>query len=237
METKQLPLGVDLRDECTLETYFAGDNAQALVQVKDLAKGVGELFIYLWGRAGVGRTHLLQGACQWAHRFQRTACYVSLASVYPQGPAILDGLERLDLICLDDLDAVVGVAAWEEGLFHLFNRLRAAHRQLLVAANVAPRALSIRLADLASRLSWGVVYQLQPLSDEALLMALQLRARERGLILSDEVATYLMRRYTRSMPQLYAVLEQLDRASLVAQRRLTIPFVKSVLCNLENQAK
>lgn len=229
MKSQQLPLGIDLRDDCTLETFFPGDNQQALLHVKQMAKGEGELFIYLWGREGVGRTHLLQGACHWANRFHRTAFYLSLHPLKSLDPAILEGLERLDLICLDDIEAIAGIKEWEEALFHLFNRLRSQNRRLLIAASCAPKALAIVLPDLQSRLSWGVVYPLQPLDDENLLMALQLRAKERGLTLTDEVGAFLIRRCTRSMPELYTLLEALDKASLVAKRRLTIPFIKSVL--------
>lgn len=226
---QQLPLGIDLRDDRTLETYFPGGNEQALMQVKHIARGEGEPFVYLWGRQGVGRTHLLQGACHWANRYEQTAFYLSLASISDLKPSIFEGLERLDLICLDDLESIAGNAVWEEALFHLFNRLRSQNRRLLVAAKEPPKGLGIKLPDLASRLSWGIVYLLQSLSDEDLRIALQLRAKERGLLLSDEVGTFLIRRYTRSMPELYALLETLDKASLVAQRRLTIPFIKSVL--------
>lgn len=229
LEAKQLPLGIDLRDDCTLETFFPGDNDQALAHVKQIAKGEGELFIYLWGREGVGRTHLLQGACHWANRHNQTAFYLSLAPLKDLHPSIFEGLERLDLICLDDVEAIAGHKEWEEALFYLFNRLRSQNRRLLVAANCAPKALPIRLPDLLSRLSWGVVYPLQSLDDDNLLMALQLRAKERGLMLTDDVGAFLIRRCTRSMPELYGLLEELDKASLVAKRRLTIPFIKAVL--------
>jgi DnaA-homolog protein len=229
IDPKQLPLGIDLRDDRTLETYFPGENQQALMQIKQIARGEGEPFVYLWGREGVGRTHLLQGACHWANRYQQTSFYLSFSAINDFDPSILEGLERLDLICLDDLESIVGSKVWEEAVFHLFNRLRSQNRRLLIAANHPPKGLAITLADLASRLSWGVVYLLQPLSDNDLLLALQLRAKERGLLLSDEVGAFLIRRCTRSMPELYGLLETLDKASLVAQRRLTIPFVKVVL--------
>jgi DnaA family protein len=224
----QLALGIDLRDDCTLETYFPGENQQALSQIKQLAKGEGESFVYIWGREGVGRTHLLQGACHWAHRSQRTSFYISLKSVKQLSPEVLAGLERIDVICLDDIEGIAGDPVWEEAVFHLFNKLRANKKHLLITANCAPKALPILLPDLLSRLTWGIVYLLQPLGDNDLLMALQLRAKERGLDLSDEVGSFLIRRCTRSMPELYTLLEKLDKASLIAQRRLTIPFVKSI---------
>lgn len=225
---QQLPLGLTLRDDCTLETYYPGDNEQALNSIQQMAQGLGENFIFLWGRIGVGRSHLLQGACHLANRLNRTAFYLSLAN--PQAHIkMLDDLERIDLICIDDINAKCGDAKWEEALFYLFNRVRAAKHRLLMAADVAPKSLAINLADLQSRLTWGITYQLYPLDDEQLLAALQLRAKQRGLDLPREVGLFLIRRCVRTMPELYETLASLDNASLVAKRRLTIPFVKEVL--------
>jgi len=227
-EAQQLPLSLTLRDDCTLETYYPGDNEQALNSIKQMAQGLGEAFIFLWGREGVGRTHLLQGACHFANRFNRTAFYLSLAD-NGLHTKMLDDLERIDLICIDDIDAKCGNPQWEEALFYLFNRVRSASHRLLMAANVAPKLLAINLKDLQSRLTWGVTYQLHPLDDEQLLSALQLRAKQRGLELPREVGLFLIRRCVRNMPALYEMLASLDNASLVAKRRLTIPFVKEVL--------
>ncbi|MBN9288996.1 MAG: DnaA regulatory inactivator Hda [Gammaproteobacteria bacterium 39-13] len=227
---KQLPLSIDLRDDCTLETFYAGSNHQVLDQIKLSAQGIGEQFIFLWGREGVGRSHLLQGACHFAGRQGITAVYLPLLDLLQREPTkLVEGLERLGLVCIDDIDAICGQPIWEEALFYLFNRLRTANHRLIIAANVPPKSLPLKLADLQSRFSWGVTYQIQPLDDEQLIAALQLRAKQRGLELSKDVGAFLIRRFARDMPHLYALLDQLDKASLAAQRRLTIPFVKSVL--------
>lgn len=226
---QQLTLSIALRDDCTLETFYPGDNQQALMLVKQMAQGLGEQYVYLWGREGVGRTHLLQGACHLAGKYDKTAFYLSLASSKTQSPSVLEGLERISLVCIDNIHMIAGQAQWEEALFYFFNRIRAANNRLLITGNCAPKSLPIKLADLQSRLSWGVTYQLHPLNDDQLLAALQLRAKQRGLELTQEVGSFLIRRCTRSMPDLYELLEQLDKASLTAQRRLTIPFVKTVL--------
>jgi DnaA family protein len=227
---EQLPLGIALRDDCILDTFYPGDNHEVLEQIKLISQGKGEQFIYLWGRLGVGRTHLLQGACNDATRRGLAAVYLPLSSLIEHDPSkLVEGLERLGLVCLDDIDVICGKASWEEAIFYLFNRLRTANHRLLVASNGPPSTLSLKLADLQSRLAWGVTYQIQALDDDQLLAALQLRAKQRGLELSHEVGVFLIRRAARSMPQLYKILEKLDKASLAAQRRLTVPFVKSVL--------
>jgi DnaA family protein len=172
---------------------------------------------------------LLQAACLQLEQFDQQAVYLPLADLVGHGPALLEGLEHCELVCLDDLDAVAGNPEWEEALFHLFNRLRDGGRRLLLSANTAPRELPLGLADLKSRLSQALVFQMRELAEEDKLHALQLRASRRGLQLSDEVAAFILNRGTRSMNALFELLEQLDQASLQAQRKLTIPFLKEIL--------
>ena len=185
--------------------------------------------LYLWGGPGTGRSHLLQAACHRMAEVGSLAMYLPLADVLDHGPDLLEGMEQFDLLCLDQLDALVGDAAWEEALFHLYNRLREQGGRLLVAAASAPRVMGFELPDLASRLAWGLVFQLQSLGDEDKQQMLMLRAELRGLQLGEEVARYMLNRGARGMGELFKALEQLDQASLQAQHRLTIPFVKRVM--------
>ena len=228
----QLPLGVKLRDEATFANYFHGPNAAVVAAVETLAdpaSSAAEQCLFLWGAAGSGRSHLLQAACHRMADNDGLAMYLPLDDVMDHGPAILEGMEQFDLLCLDALDAVVGLHDWEEALFHLYNRLREQGGRLLVAASATPRELDLELPDLASRLSWGVVYQLQALGDEDKQRMLKLRAELRGLQLPDEVARYILSRGSRGMTGIFAALELLDQASLQAQHKLTIPFVKRVM--------
>jgi DnaA family protein len=141
---------------------------------------------------------------------------------------MLEGLEALSLVCIDDVDTIAGDAAWEAALFHLFNRVRERGARIVIAGSASPRALGLGLPDLATRLAWGLVFQLHPLGDEEKAQALQLRARGRGMEMPEAVARYLLQHHARDMAALFALLERLDRASLAAQRRLTVPFVREI---------
>ena len=144
-------------------------------------------------------------------------------------PEMLSGLAEIQLLCIDDVDRVAGDSRWEEALFHLYNQAEQSACPIVLAAGVAPRAPAWRLPDLVSRLSAAVVWRLRALDDGERREALQLHARERGFILSDEVVTFVMKRLRRDMVSLSAFLERLDRSSLAAQRRITVPFVKGLL--------
>jgi DnaA family protein len=187
-------------------------------------------FIYLCGEQGCGKTHLLIACAEKVQQQGQRVMYLSLAELVETAePAVLEALEQVDLLCLDDLEAVAGHRDWEVALFHCFNRLHDARGHLLVATQHNPANTRISLPDLRSRLATGLVYQLGSLADEQKQQALILQAQTRGLMMSDEVAQYLLRHYGRDMPALMAVLQQLDKASLQAKRRLTIPFIRQVL--------
>ncbi|KAA0013704.1 DnaA regulatory inactivator Hda [Billgrantia pellis] len=225
----QLPLGVGLRDDATFDSYLPAANASLVDRLVHQLDAEGEPFLYLWGGPGTGRTHLLQAACHAASDRDMRALYLPLRDLGHFPPLMLEDVERLDLVAIDDIDTVIGRRRWEEGLFHAFNRLRDAGKRLLVSASVAPRQLPVALPDLASRLTWGVTFHLHGLDDGERLQALQLRARLRGMQLTDDVARYILHRGPRSLGELFEALAELDRASLTAQRKLTIPFVKQAL--------
>lgn len=221
----QLPLRIGLRDTATFENYHPGANAGVLQAVRSGT----EPCIYLWGAPGTGKTHLLQAACHQAQAGGETCAYLPGTELPALGPELLDGLEQLALVCLDDVQALAGAALWERALFDLYNRCRDAGTRLMLAGARAPVGLGIRLPDLVSRLGWGPVFQLHSLSDEDKVEALRQRAVARGLELPDEVARYLLQRSARDTHSLFRLLEQLDRASLAAQRKLTIPFVRELI--------
>lgn len=225
----QLPLHIGLRDSATFANYYPGPNAQLL---HCLEQG-SEPFVYLWGAAGSGKSHLLQAACHDATEAGVGAVYLPLAELGQLTPELLEGLEQMGLVCIEGVETVATNAEWESALFHLYNRVREHGGRLYVAGDAPPAGLGLDLPDLVSRLSWGPVFQLVPLSDEDKLAALRLRARHRGMALPYEVAAYLLKHASRDLHSLFELLEQLDKASLAAKRKLTIPFVRDLVVKSE----
>lgn len=226
--SRQLPLGLALRPALNFDSFIPGPNGEALDAARRLSAG-GEPYVYLWGSAKVGKSHLLQAACAAVHDAQRPVAYLPLPKLSAYGPELLQELDGMALVCLDDLHLIAGDRDWEQALFGLYNRLRDATAGLLVSADRPLAQLPIRLPDLASRLAWGPSYQLQALNDGELLPALTRLAAERGLQLPTDSARYILRRCPRDLGYLQDLLERLDRASLAAQRRLTLPFVRDHL--------
>ena len=218
---KQLPLGVSLRTASVFANFFAGPNLEAVEALRSSRADP----VWICGASATGKTHLLQAACADSGR---PAGYFSLAE-NGMPAAALDGLERLSLICLDELQRAAGRPDWERALFALFNAAQESGARLAFAATAAPTVLDWGLPDWASRAASCRVYQLRVLDDAERIEALRMRAATRGLVLPVETAEYLLRRMPRDQQALFDLVDTLDEAALAAQRRLTVPFVRDAL--------
>jgi len=222
----QLALPLRLADHAVFASYLSSGNEALVATLTELADGTGDLGCWLWGGTAVGKTHLLQAVCD---RAGDRSVYVPLKMLHAAGAELLEGLESREIICLDDIESVAGDDAWEEALFALCNQVFDADGILLVAAAMSPRECPVSLADLQSRLVRLPAFHVHALDEQQRVTALQLRARHRGLDLPGETANYLLSRSRRDMASLYELLDKLDHEAMRAKRRLTIPFVKSVL--------
>lgn len=224
---KQLALTIQLNDEATLQDFNWQSNPLLRQQLNTMLTLKGDKLLYLWGPQGSGKSHILQACCQ---AIQAPAIYIPLTLLKQWGPETIEGLEEQTLICIDDIQAIAEDLAWEEALFHLYNRIKDNENSLLiVSSDKAPRTLNIKLPDLLSRLSWGLVIQLQELDDEEKINTLKSHAAKRGFELPDSVGQFLVNRCSRNMHDLHQLLNRLDSASLEAHRKITIPFVKDIL--------
>ena len=227
---RQLALAIQINHEATFHDFCWGENTLLQQQLHRSLEASGDRLLYLWGMAGSGKSHLLQACCQAMGQQYQSAIYLPLHTLKDWGADVIEGLDEQSLICVDDIDAIAKDATWEEAIFHLYNRVRDQEKSLLIiSGKVPPAQLAIQLPDLRSRLSWGLVMQLHELNDEDKIKTLQSHAFKRGLKLPNNVVQFLISRCGRNMHDLYALLDKLDEASLIAQRKITIPFVKDIL--------
>ena len=225
----QLPLPISLDEGATFENFHAAGNQAAVDALRQLAQSGGQRALFIWGGDGRGKSHLLQAGCRLALASGRRAIYLPMDQAVLLDPQVTDNLDSYALVCVDDVQRVAGIEPWQRALFALFNALADKGGSFVASARTAPNAIKRLLPDLASRLAWGPVFQLEPLSDEDKIRALQQRAARRGFELPDDTAKFLLKRQQRDMRSLCATLDALDTASLIAQRRLTLVFVKSFL--------
>lgn len=227
-KTAQLPLSLGLKDSAVFANFLPGPNAQAVAYLRALSGGIQEPAVYLWGKPGTGKSHLLQALCHAAGEKTLAAVYLPMRIAVDFPCEVLNGLESMALVCIDDLHLIAGHEQWQRALIGLFERIHDSGGSLVVAANSVPGELGVS-PHLASRLSWGIAFQIKPLDDQDKAAALQLRTERRGFHLRAEVARYLVRHYGDDMTHLFEQLDILDQASLAAKRKLTLPFVKGIL--------
>jgi len=227
--TQQLVLPLKLAQEKTFDNFIVGSNQEVFSYLTALFTDRVEQFIYLWGARGFGKSHLLQACCHQSFKLNKQAFYLSLQNTSAFQPTIFQSLENYDLICVDDIHCILGKKTWEEALFHLYNRIRAHKHCLIVSAKKAPTDMPFSLLDLQSRLTWGLTFHLTALSDQEKSQALQGHARAKGIHLSPEVLQFITTHYPRDMKALLQLLVTLEEKSLIEKRRITVPFVKSIL--------
>jgi DnaA family protein len=224
----QLPLALRYPPDQRFDTFVAAPPGAA-EQLRALAQSQGADWVYLAGPGGVGKTHLALAACAAAEAAGRSAAFLPLKSAAGRLRDALDAFDGHALVALDGLDAIAGSRDDEVALFDFHNRARSAGSGVLYTATAGPDALPLVLPDLRSRLQQCARIVLSPLDDDARRDVLRERAQRRGLALDDAAIEWLLRRRGRDLATLTGLLDELDRASLAAQRRITVPFLRDVL--------
>lgn len=228
MRYTQLTLDLHLKDSFTFNNFISGDNELLVKLLKNEPLNT-EKQIYFWGQHNAGKTHLLQALCQHFSQKSLNVSFMPLSQLVEYSPEIFNGLEALDVCCIDDVQLLQDRPDWQESLFNLINRARDTGVRLVFSAGQPADKINLQLKDLVSRLQWGPVFRLTQLDDAGKRLALQQRAQARGFELADNVVAYLLNNYNRNMVDLFNALDALDKAQLQQHRRLTIPFVKRVL--------
>jgi DnaA family protein len=227
--TGQLPLALRWPAHQRFDSFVIGQNGVAINLLRSAAIDPAASWAYLAGLPGSGRTHLLIAACSAANDAGRTAQYLSTAALPSPRADAIRGFGGSDLLAIDDLDAIAGEPEAEHALFDLYNRCRAEHSTLVFAANASPAQIGIGLPDLVSRLSACTQAILKPLDEAARRDLLRDRALARGIELEEGVIEWLFARARRDLGSLFDALDRIDHASLAAQRRVTVPFVRTLL--------
>ncbi|MCY0388820.1 DnaA regulatory inactivator Hda [Robbsia sp. Bb-Pol-6] len=246
--SRQLLLDLGTPPPETFDNFVAGPNAELVARLHGLrrtllaspddlpspdddgrmARAPAERVFYIWGDPGSGRSHLLRALCQAAPE-QRARLLV------PQSPLSNFAFDpQVALYAIDDCDRLP--PARQIATFNLFNEVRADPKVVFVATGAAPpMGLTIR-DDLRTRLGWGLVYRLAPLSDDEKSAALSIAARERGLALAADVPPYLLNHFERDMPSLKRQLDALERFSLERKRAITLPLLRAMLAARDHAA-
>ena len=227
-QTPQMALPFRLQEKASLDNFYPHGNEQLVQAIRDFIAATEFRCLYFYGELGSGKSHLLFSAIREAQELGLSSMYVRLNDQLPS-ESLLSGVSENTLVCIDDINFWRSNQEREEALFSVFERVKQLNGRLFVAANNPPAECGFALKDLVSRLSSGLIYPLKALADDRQLAALKLRAKQRGLSISDETVKYLTTRLPRGNAELFSTLDQIDKASLVEKRRITIPFLRQSL--------
>ncbi len=241
----QLPLPVSLPTDETFGSFVGGDNQELADFLHALSQSGSDwrtnpafsslnnsplAAVGITGSEGKGKSHLLYAVCHQLAAGHTRHIYLNLRDHNDWTPVIFEGLERLPYVCLDNIDAIAGIAEWEEALFHFINRVVDHHTSVLLwTSSIGPNHPAFQLPDLRSRLSWGITYQLNALSDENRLAILKSRAAQRGMGFSEQALMFLLNHCDRDLPTLMNLLARLDTRSLQEQKKLSVAMIKREL--------
>jgi len=209
----------------TFETFYLSSNKAVIDSIKDDKNKL----IWIAGLKGTGKTHILQATVNYMDDGDNRLLYLPMVESKDFTPDILDNLNQFDLVAIDDIENVIGDFSWEEQLLILYEELIHTKCRILISSSDTPQGLRFKLPDLASRFSLGLVDRLKPMNEEQIIKAISLHATVRGFNLPAEVAKYLISRVPRDVSVLVDIIKLLDYESLSKQRKLTVPFIKTVL--------
>ncbi len=218
---KQLVLNISPAPPPTFANFVVGQNQELCALLRAMASGENsERFVYLWGEAGAGKSHLLHAFAAAAD--VRQVIHLDSKATVPE----ISQIRGDETVTFDNAQHLS--ATGQPALFHAYNRIRTGAGRFVVSGTLPPGKLSI-LPDLKSRLGWGLVLEVKPLSDEEKYAAMSRHAFERGFALTPEVIRYILSHYPRDLPSLMNLLAALDLYSLQHKRAITVPLLKEVI--------
>ena len=225
-----MALPLSHNDKASFDNYWVGNNYELVTALRSMVQASEANVLYIYGPSGSGKSHLLFAAMRLAKQDVIQTSYISLNDEHVS----VDMLSMMDvsnLVFIDSIDAWAGDQEKERALFTLFEQIKHSGGRLVLASSQPPESSGFEIRDLISRLMSGLIYGLHPLTEEQQLDAITMRANQRGLLISEETVKFLLKHSSRDNRELFTVLEQVDQASLVEKRRITVPFIQSLLKN------
>lgn len=222
---QQFALDIGLEISPSFDNFVVGKNQVAWQHVKLWATSSKRSPVptYVWGEAGVGKTHLLQAATQ-AMRAGGEDVFCMHAAQTQE----LEYHESWSAAVLDDVHLYN--AEQQRMAFNVFVDAQKHQRWVLLSGNLPPVELLHIREDLRTRLGWGPVFGLKGLSEEECRAVLHQEANMRGILLSDEVMQYILVRCRRDMTSLMALLDEMDRYAMRLKKgAITVAMVRKTL--------
>jgi len=243
--------GARLNPNYNFDTFVVGSgnrfaHAASLAVAELPAKAYNPLFLY--GGVGLGKTHLMQAVGHYImnRNSNLTVVYMSseeftnqlIAAIRNKSTmAFRNRYRKVDVLLIDDIHFIAGKESTQEELFHTFNALYDAHKQVVLSSDRPPKEIPTLEERLVSRFEWGLVTDIQPPDMETKVAILQKRAEREGFAVSTEVAQYIASLVTNNIRELEGALIKVRAYALLAEEQITLGLVEDVLRDLVGRAK
>ena len=205
--------------------YFEKNNLSVLSNLK------GEEDLVIYGSSKVGKSFLLQSICNYFSEANKSSLYIPLKELNSHETGLLDNLEKLNLVCIDDLEIIAGNNKWETAIFNLINDCLLSSCRIVFCSNINPSLISFQLVDLFSRIQKINQMEVYPVKSDNLAEAVRFFTDLRSINIGDREITYLINHSRRSMGDLVTHIDELDKLSMQLKRKITIPLIKKVTEN------
>jgi chromosomal replication initiator protein len=228
----------------TFDTFVVGPSnrlahAASLAVAENPARAYNPLFLY--GRVGLGKTHLLRAIGNAAHQKGLQVLYVSSEEFTNDlihairthtTQAFRDKYRRTDILLVDDIQFIAGKEATQEEFFHTFNTLHGQSKQLVITSDRSPKGLMTLEERLRSRFEWGLIADIQSPDYETRLAILRTNAERMDKSIAPEVLETIARRMQSNIRELEGALNRIVAYAFLRGIPLTADVVDSALADL-----
>ena len=228
------------------ETFVVGNSNQlAYAASKSIAENPAGSFnpLFIYGGAGLGKTHLIQAIGQQLKR-ERPATKVVYVSAewfvtevitsirYDRMQSFRDRYRKVDALLLDDIQFIAGKERTQEEFFHTFNALYEAQKQIVFTSDAPPKDIPTLEERLRSRFEWGLIADIQPPDLETKVAILRKKAEEKRIDLPHEVALFIAERVRSNIRELEGHLNRVTAYASLAGHPIHVELAKEALKDL-----
>jgi chromosomal replication initiator protein len=238
-----LPPGPALHPDYTFDSFVVGpSNRLAHASCVAVSQALGSTYnpLFLYGNAGLGKTHLLHAVCHEIRR-RSSGAPVQLLSCEEFVNRFIRAIEQgnlggfhtqfrtVDALIIDDIQFLREREQSQEEFFHTFNALYNNGRQIILSADSPPAEIPSLEDRLISRFNWGLVARIDPPSYETRVAIVQKKAHLRGLQVSDEIAEYIARQVQANIRELEGALTTIYALATTTQEPVTLELAQRAL--------
>ena len=225
---RQLALQIQKNERASLDNFFISKNNNKAIQILKniLERSSNGAQIFIDDLGSNGKSYLLQAICNDFSNSNNSTIYIPMQKAINLEPSILEGINDLNLICLDDIDLINNQRDWELALFNLINECYEKDCFLLLSGSIDKLEV---IPDLISRIKKMEILRLKAIDDDELFRATQAISKNLNIEISDKNMNYLINNSRRDIKTVFRTLSQLEKESLERKKSIGLNLIKEVI--------